>query len=144
MSTPLKGLRLTVNAVGTPYQLAAILKDAAAVIQREDAKNERHPLPWFTTVTGSMCYDWKVEEAYPETKKPKACALKKKFGHGGRALENGSLSHHIGWLEALASDEEESMGEATTAGPASERLKKVQDAIQLLYDAAAMSKEDQE
>ncbi len=57
----------------------------------------------------------------------------KPFGHGGSAIEHGGLAHHLGWLEALASDEEENV--KSQRGPKARRLAKVQDALQLLNEA---------
>lgn len=67
----------------------------------------------------------------------------KKFGHGGTSLQFGSLSCHTGWLEALAEDEEGNC-DNNMDSPANKRLEKVYDAIQLLNEAAGMSKEDAE
>lgn len=55
------------------------------------------------------------------------------FGHGGRSIENGDLAHHVGWIEALASDEEENV--RSQRGPKARRLAKVQEALQLLNEA---------
>ena len=57
----------------------------------------------------------------------------KSFGAGGTSIENGDLAHHVGWLEALASDEEQNV--KSHRGPKGARLAKVQDAIQLLNEA---------
>ena len=56
------------------------------------------------------------------------------FGHGGQAINHGSLSLHIGWIEALASDEEETI--KSWNGKKAKRLEKVQRALELLYEAA--------
>ena len=58
----------------------------------------------------------------------------KPFGAGGSAIDHGSLSHHIGWIEALASDEEATI--KSWRGKKAKRLEKVQEAIALLYEAA--------
>lgn len=57
----------------------------------------------------------------------------KPFGAGGTSIENGDLAHHVGWLEALASDEAETV--TSHRGPKGKRLAKVEDAIQLLNEA---------
>ena len=56
------------------------------------------------------------------------------FGHGGSAIDNGDLSHHIGWLEALAADEVETV--KSWSGKKAKRLEKVEQAILLLSQAA--------
>lgn len=58
----------------------------------------------------------------------------KPFGNGGAAIDNGDLSHHIGWLEALAADEGETI--KSWRGKKAKRLEKVEEAIALLYQAA--------
>ena len=59
------------------------------------------------------------------------------FGHGGRAIEHGDLEHHLGWIEALARDEESNVRAAN--GPKAERLKKVEEALELLREATGLS-----
>jgi hypothetical protein len=80
----------------------------------------------------------------PAKKRVKKLKPLKKFGHGGTSPQHGSLSLHIGWLEALVSDEEESCPNWDRDSLQGKRLEKVYDAIQLLYEAAGMSEEDQE
>lgn len=58
----------------------------------------------------------------------------KPFGAGGSSIQHGDLAHHIGWIEALASDEEENIP-ASGRGAKAKRLAKVHDALQLLNEA---------
>lgn len=67
----------------------------------------------------------------------------KPFGEGKSAREGGySLSFLIGWLEALARDEEENLSPTRFRGPKFKRHELVTEAIELLYQAAAMSTEE--
>lgn len=55
------------------------------------------------------------------------------FGEGGRSIEQGDLALHVGWIEALATEEEENFNDSR--GAKYKRWCKVQDAIQLLNEA---------
>jgi hypothetical protein len=57
------------------------------------------------------------------------------FAADGRNQDHGDLDHHLGWLEALAHDEEETIN---GPGPKQRRLDKVLEAIQLLTEASEM------
>jgi hypothetical protein len=62
------------------------------------------------------------------------------FGHGGSAIEHGGLSHHLGWLEALAEDEEENLTSYDEAKAKRHML--VREAIDLLDRALNMGNEE--
>ena len=67
--------------------------------------------------------------------------LLRPFGHGGGTIETGQdLSFLIGYLEALASDEEDNV--TRNKGPKARRLELVQDAVAKLYEACEMGDED--
>lgn len=57
----------------------------------------------------------------------------KPFGDGGQAISRGDLARHVGWIEALANDEEENF--SNSRGLKYTRWCKVQDASQLLNEA---------
>lgn len=62
----------------------------------------------------------------------------KPFGHGGSAIEHGDLQHHIGWLEALARDEEQNLP-TSGRGPKQKRWELVQDALEILREVEGLS-----
>ena len=63
------------------------------------------------------------------------------FGHGGGTIETGhDLSFLIGYLEGLASDEEENV--TRHKGPKARRIEMVQDAVEKLYEACDMGDEE--
>lgn len=58
----------------------------------------------------------------------------KPFGAGGTAIDHGDLAHHVGWIEALASDEENNLPDSHR-GPKVKRYEKIEDALALLNKA---------
>lgn len=62
----------------------------------------------------------------------------KPFGHGGSAIEHGDLQHHIGWIEALALDEEDNLP-VSGRGAKTKRWERVHDALEILREVEGLS-----
>jgi hypothetical protein len=63
------------------------------------------------------------------------------FGYGGTSIGYGDLAHHIGWIEALATDEEENLS-TSGRGPKAKRHELVTDALDKLNQALDMGPDE--